>query len=85
MLIQWGKLFSTFQGKREKTVEKKLMGEHLKYTNLGNSLEVQWLRRLTSTAGSIPGQGTKIPHAAWRSQKYTCISILRHAPLLSWL
>ena len=29
---------------------------------------VQWLRLCPSTArdtGSIPGQGTKIPHAAW--------------------
>ena len=33
----------------------------------GTSLAVQWLRLHTSTAGvtgSIPGQGTKIPHAA---------------------
>ena len=33
---------------------------------LGTSLAVQWLRCWTSTAGgmcSIPGQGTKIPHA----------------------
>ena len=36
------------------------------------SLVVQWLRPHASTAGvmgSIPGQGTKIPHAMWRSQK----------------
>ena len=35
---------------------------------LGTSLAVQWLGLLTSTAGgagSIPGQGTKILHAAW--------------------
>ena len=34
----------------------------------GNSLAVQWLGLHTSTAGgtgSIPGQGTKIPKAAW--------------------
>ena len=34
----------------------------------GNSLAVQWLGLHTSTAedtGSIPGQGTKIPHAMW--------------------
>ena len=34
----------------------------------GTSLVVQWLRLCTLTAGdmsSIPGQGTKIPHAAW--------------------
>ena len=29
----------------------------------------QWLRLGTSTAGSIPGWGTKIPHASWGSQK----------------
>ena len=35
-------------------------------------LAVQWLRRLVSTvggAGSIPGQGTKIPLAMWHSKK----------------
>ena len=34
---------------------------------IGISLVVQWLRLCTSTAGDvglIPGQGTKIPHAA---------------------
>ena len=33
---------------------------------------VQWLRHHASTAGAmglIPGQGTKILHAAWHSQK----------------
>ena len=38
----------------------------------GTSLAVQWLRLHASTAGgagSIPGRGTKIPHAAWHSQK----------------
>ena len=33
---------------------------------MGTSLVVQWLRLCASTegvAGSIPGQGTKIPHA----------------------
>ena len=40
--------------------------------NLGTTLEVQWLRLHASTAGgagSIPGQGTKITHAARHSQK----------------
>ena len=35
------------------------------------SLVVQWLRVCTANAGgvgSIPGLGTKIPHAAWRGQ-----------------
>ena len=42
----------------------------------GNSLAVQWLGLCTLTAegpgeglGSIPGQGTKIPQAAWHGQK----------------
>ena len=38
----------------------------------GNSLAVQWLGLCASTvggAGSIPGQGTKIPHATWHGQK----------------
>ena len=43
------------------------------FKNLGNSLVVQWLGLGTFTAswapGLIPGQGTKIPRAEWRSQK----------------
>ena len=38
----------------------------------GTSLTVQWLRLHASTPGSmgsIPGQGTKIPHAIWHTQK----------------
>ena len=38
----------------------------------GTSLEVQRLRLCASTAGSagsIPGRGTKVPHAAWCGQK----------------
>ena len=40
------------------------------------SLAVQWLRLQVSTAegvGLIPGQGTRIPHAKWCSQKETCL------------
>ena len=40
--------------------------------NEGASLLVQWLRLHATSAGgtgSIPGQGTKIPHAACCSQK----------------
>ena len=39
---------------------------------IGTSLAVQWLRLCASNArgtGSIPGWGTKIPHAAWHGQK----------------
>ena len=39
---------------------------------LGISLAVQWLRLCAANAedvGSIPGQGTKIPHAVQCSQK----------------
>ena len=38
----------------------------------GTSLAFQWLRLCASTTeaeGSIPGWETKIPHAAWSSQK----------------
>ena len=38
---------------------------------MGASLAVQWLTLHASTAGgvgSIPGQGTKIPQAAWCGQ-----------------
>ena len=34
---------------------------------------VQWLRLCASNGegtGSIPGRGTKIPHATWRSQNF---------------
>ena len=43
-----------------------------KKSRAGISLAVQWLGLCASTAGgvgSIPGQGTKIPHAAERGQK----------------
>ena len=37
----------------------------------GTSLAVQWLRFHAGGAGSIPGQGTKIPHAAGPKTKKT--------------
>ena len=40
---------------------------HLLRSHVGTSLAVQWVRIIASTAGgmgSIPGRGTKIPHAA---------------------
>ena len=43
----------------------------LKTVLMGNSLVVQWLGLSTFTAeglGSIPGQGTKIPQAAWHGR-----------------
>ena len=42
------------------------------YINLGPSLAVQWLRLCAPSAGgtgSIPGQGTKIPHATQCAQR----------------
>ena len=39
------------------------MEDKYKKYNLGTSLVVQWLRVCASTAGGIPDQGTKIPHA----------------------
>ena len=44
----------------------------MKEEELKDSLVVQWLRLQTSTAGgtsSIPGLGTKIPHAMRSKQK----------------
>ena len=44
----------------------------LKFQCRGNSLAVQWLGLLASTAGGwglIPGQGTKILQATWPGQK----------------
>ena len=44
----------------------------LKYCCWGTSLAVQWLRLCASNAGgagSIPGRGTKVPHATWCGQK----------------
>ena len=44
----------------------------VKNDHTGTSLVVQWSRLCASTAGgtgSTPGQGTKIPCAAWRGQK----------------
>ena len=38
----------------------------------GASLKVQWLRLCAFTVGdtgSIPGSGTKVPHALWHSQE----------------
>ena len=44
----------------------------MKFRNKRTSLAVQWLRLCASTAegaGLIPGQGSKILHAAWHGQK----------------
>ena len=44
----------------------------LTFKSVGSSLVVQWLGLCASTTGgmgSIPGGGTKIPHAAWCGQK----------------
>ena len=68
------------ESKKEKTYKLEMKGKKLlicRWLNylceksLGTSLAVQRLRLCTPNAGStgsIPGQGTKIPHAAWRSQ-----------------
>ena len=63
----------------------KILRPDSKLVPLGTSLVVQWLRLHASTAGAmglIPGQGTKIPHAAEHSQKIKLnkfkICILNH-------
>ena len=51
-----------------------------KYDLLGNFLVVRWLRCHTSTAqgaGSIPGQGAKIPQAVWHDQKIIIIKLIK--------
>ena len=64
-----------------------------KITTQGTSLAVQWLGLHASTAGgvgSIPGQGTKIPHASQcgqkkKKKKYIYIYIYTHIQkLLPW-
>ena len=54
----------------------------------GTSLAVQWLRLCTSTAGgtgSIPGQGTKIPHAPRpKKKKKKPLKIKIGQNLLAW-
>ena len=48
------------------------MNNFLKRLNRGNALAVQWLELCAFTTrgmGSVPGQGTKILQALWRSQK----------------
>ena len=48
------------------------LGDHLQKDTLGASLVVQWLELHASTAGdtdSIPGGGTKIPHAVQCGKK----------------
>ena len=50
----------------------------IKKSYSGTSLVVRWLRLCTSTAkgtGSIPGQGTEIPHAVWQSQKNAILEV----------
>ena len=56
----------------------KLHGIHNQTVFAGTSLVVQRLRLRASTAGgtgSIPGRGTKIPHAAWRGQKKNMFAV----------
>ena len=52
----------------------------IKLLNRGTSLAIQWLRLHASTprgAGSIPGWGTKIPHAATKKFKNKEKKLLR--------
>ena len=54
----------------------------------GTSLVVRWLRLHVSnagSAGSIPGQGTKIPHAAWHGQKKNFFLNLFYLFIYFWL
>ena len=57
---------------------------------LGTLLVAQWLRLQASTAGgmgSVPGQGIKIPHAAWWSQKVggkKWMRMIKSIPSICW-
>ena len=77
-----------------------LTGDFLKMWITGTSLAVRWMRLHASNAGgagSIPGRGTKIPHAVRLSQKKkidlrkTCglqgsrISMLTNDDQLAWM
>ena len=56
----------------ERASGKRRERNRIKRIGRGTSLAVQWLRRRASNArgmGSIPGGGTKIPHAVWCDQK----------------
>ena len=60
------------QFKNESFSKPERKSNKVRMTTLGTSLAVQWLKLCISTAGgtgSIPGQGTKIPHAMQRGQK----------------
>ena len=55
-----------------RVVAEKKINRQLRYNLIGNSLVLQWLGLCTFTAegaGSIPGQGTKIPQAAVYQKK----------------
>ena len=61
------KCFTGRNGQTIKVLEQKV--------SMGTSLVAQWLRLRTFNSGlggvgSIPGQGTKIPHDVWHSQKH---------------
>ena len=49
-----------------------------------SSMAVQLLRLCTSSGGgtgSIPGQGTKILHAAWHGQEMRKLNTFPHVPI----
>ena len=60
------------------------MGENQEYRVPWTSLAGQWLGLRASTlvgTGSIPAQGTELPHAAQRSQKKKSAGFLRAVSL----
>ena len=79
-LVASGRTVSALQvGSLPEEVDKQ--GKKAGYQNfqLGNTLVVQWLRNHASTAGgmgSVPGPGTKIPHATQPGQKKPLSAIL---------
>ena len=63
---------------KKKTVQAFVFKKMWDFFKKGNSLPVQWLGLHCRGQGSIPGQGTKIPHAMWLSQKKVRLHIHTH-------
>ena len=65
-----------------------VLSQQQKQFSSGPSLAVQWLRLHASTAGdtgSIPGQGTKIPHTAWLKKKRSSSALYAVAFKGAWV
>ena len=64
--------------KKKKTVQAFVLKKNVRFFKKGNSLPVQGLGLHCGGQCSIPGQGAKIPHAMWLSQKKVRFYIHTH-------